>query len=113
MYSTGGAFAFDGEGSYYSDVTSSTDDGNGHTSTTRNVVDRFLHQGGDSSSNQTWTSDYDYAPGVGMKLTTVTYAGDGHSMSDFTSLNFSSSRTDWADTNGSDAMYVWENCRHA
>ena len=57
---------------------------------------------GDSSNDQTWTSDYDYAPGVGMKLTTVTYAGDGHSMSDFTSENFSSSDSEWADTNVSD-----------
>jgi len=104
VYSTGGAFASHGAGLYESDVTTSTDNGNGYTSSTHNIVKRSITQGGDSSSNQTWTSAYDYAPGVGMKLTTVTYAGDSHSMSDFTSLNFSSSDSEWADTNSSDGV---------
>ncbi|MEJ7590951.1 MAG: hypothetical protein WKF77_05335 [Planctomycetaceae bacterium] len=55
-----------------------------------------------------------------MKLTTATYDGDSHSMSDFTSLNFRSSRTDWADSNSNDGTtgsgYSWsenENNRHS
>ena len=46
-----------------------------------------------------------------MVLTSINYDADSHNISDFTWDNFSSSRTDWSDTNGSDGTtgsgYSW------
>lgn len=120
VYSTGSAFAYNGDGDYYSDVTTSTDNGDGYTTTTRNVVDRFLEHSGDTGSDRTWTSDYSYSTGSGMVLTSTSNEADSHNISSFTSENFSSSRTDWTDSNGSDGYtgngYSWwenENNQHS